>query len=196
MSDQTRQKRSGRSLTGAVIAGVLMVPITAIAAVALVQAVSTPAAGSDTEFAASTTATSIAPTTTTTESVLDVVAQEPAMDPASIDEACTAGAEALLAKEADASLSDIETAALAALREICEEHDMALPAPVGTEVVRVVTVPAPTPTTTAPSNDHADDQYEDDNYDDDEYEDHESEHHEDDDHEDEHHEDEHHEDDD
>ena len=195
MSNETRKKRSGRSLTGAVIAGALMVPVTAVAAVALVQAVSTPAVGSDTEFAVSTTVTSIASTTTTTESVLDVVAD----DPASIEEACTDGAEALLAKEADATLSDIETAALAALREICEEHDMAIPGPVATEVVRVVTVPAPTPTTTAPSSDHADDRYDDDQYDDDRYDeddDHEDEHDEDEHDEDEHDEDEHHEDDD
>jgi len=175
---------SGVKLTGSVIAGLLLVPASAIAAVAIVTATSgTPAA----EAMDETTTTVAQLTTTTVVEALDVLD-----DSGKIEDACTVDAQKLIEHELDGSITDLQAAALDALREVCDQNGMPIAGPPAPEpVTRVVTVatPAPASTTTAP--DSTESTYGDDHRgdDDDEYE------HEDEDHEDEHHEDEDHEDD-
>ncbi len=185
---ENKTGRAGLGISGAVLTGLLLVPATAIAAVAIVATTRPPAVlAEEITTTTSTTTTAIDTTTTTVDGG------------EAIDEACTDGAEDLIEKEQDQSISEIEAAALDALREVCAANGMTVAGPpVPDDVVRVVTR---TSSGSSPGTTIADDEYED--HDDDDYGDHDDdedhEDHEDDDdedhedHEDEDHEDEDHE---
>lgn len=134
MSNAGRPKQ-GRKVTGSVIAGLLLVPATAIAAVAIVGATSSET--TDEAFDEGATIT------------VEVEAELASMDADSSDddlsdlekEACEGGAEELIEREADGTITDLEAAALDALREICDEAGMTLEGPPQPDpVVQVVTV--------------------------------------------------------
>jgi len=146
-----------------VITGLLLVPATAIAAVAIVGATSRPPAAEAFEETTSTTqeieAETTTTTTTTTTTNVDV---EGLSGEEALREACTESAEGLLERELDESISDIETAALDALRQICDEHGMPIAGqPEPEAIVQVITV------NETPQNDVATDVVETDGYDDD-----------------------------
>jgi hypothetical protein len=167
-----------------VIAGLLLVPATAIAAVAIVGATARPPAAEAIEEATETTEAVV--DTTTTSTLVDV---DGLSDAEALAKACTESAEYLIERELDESIDELEMAALDALRQICDEHGMTIAGPPEPEpIVQVVTVrEAPAPSTTAApdasgEDDHS--EYDDDDEDHEDHEDHEDE----DDEEDEHHE--------
>jgi hypothetical protein len=180
MARPEQKKAKTNRVTGSVIAGLLLVPATAIAAVAIVGATAQPpAAEAFDESLVSTTTEAVADSTTTTSLVAGMSEAE------AVEQACTVSAMELINREVDETLTDLEAAALDALRQICEEHGMPIAGPpVPEAVVRVVKVAAPAQTTTTMAE--ADHDGEQGDYD----EDHEDEDHEDKDHEDEDHEDE------
>lgn len=168
-------RRKKRGVGGAMIAGALLVPLSAVAAVALVGALSGDSTAAATELASSSTTAAVVPVTAaTTTTVADVN---------TLEEACSSGADELVRREQDNTLTDLEVAALSALRELCGEAGMPIAAPSAPEpVVRVVTRTEPAPTTSnrsttaAPSTitSDEDDRYEGEGHEDEE---HEEEHH-------------------
>ena len=161
MSERGPSKGRGTRVSGSVIAGLLLVPLTAVAAVAIVGATSRPPAAQAAEE--STTTTEMESTTTT---LVDV---DSLTDAEALAQACTTSAQNLIEREMDESISELEIAALDALRTICDEHGMPIAGPPEPEaIVQVVTVnEAPQDGTTDDQSGTHDDDYEDDDYDDD-----------------------------
>lgn len=182
MPDKRPVRGTKGGVSGAVLAGVLLVPATAIAAVAIVGATSRPPAAEAADAAPTSTTTTAVEETTST--VLEA-ADDGLSDEDAIHEACTNGALELIDKEIDESLTDIEAAALDALRAICAEHDLEIADPPAPEdVVKVVRVQerSTTTSTTEPTEEVASDHdgdddhdYDDDHDDDEDHEDHEDE---------------------
>jgi hypothetical protein len=186
MSERGPTSGKGARVSGSVIAGLLLVPATAIAAVAIVGATVRPPTAEAIEGVTETTE-AIEDTTTTT-TLVDV---EGLSDAEALEKACTESAERLIEQELDESIDDLEMAALDALRQICDEHGLTVAGPPEPEpIVQVVTVKQDPTTTTTEEPDVYIDEDDGDYDDDDKYEDHEDEDHEDEDHEDEDHEDE------
>jgi hypothetical protein len=174
MSERGNSSGRGTRVSGSVITGLLLVPATAIAAVAIVGATTRPPAAEAVDLVAEITTTTeqIEEGTTTSTTVadhLDELSNEEALRTA-----CTSGAEALIESETEESIGDLESAALDALRQICDEHGMTIAGPPEPEpIVRVVTVRASENTTSNAAETSADP-------DDDEYDDHDDEDEEDD----------------
>lgn len=150
------------SITLSMIVGTLLVPLTAVAALWLT--------GSDDDTAQDSTTTSTSPVlpvaSTPETTVPDVTA-------ADIDTACGPEGMQLVALEDKGTITDVQQAALDALRELCDQEGLSLPdKPPSDPVVRNVIVPITAATTAAAvasSADESQDEYE---YEDDEYEDH------------------------
>lgn len=181
--------RAKKSLSVSMIAGIMLVPLTAVAALWLTGQ----------EKSAAET-----PESTTTTSVPLVTVANPTSPDTTIDlerdllMACGPDGMELVALEESGKITDVQQAALDALREVCDQEGLALPEkPVPDPIVQKVVIPAATATTVAAAtsttsddgyeyeDDEYDDEYEDDEYEDDEYEDDEDEHeeeHEDEDH--------------
>jgi len=134
-----KTKGGASRFSTSLIIGLLLVPLSAVAAVALV----TPDTSAAAETAAVAETTLPESTTTSTLSVEPTVAPEIA----SADDlaaACGDQGMSLVAKEADASISPLEQAALDSLRAICETEGMALPGkPAPEAIVQTMTVAAP-----------------------------------------------------
>lgn len=180
----------GAGFAASLIIGLLLIPVSAVAAYAIVSG------SSDTDSPASTVAmttaetTSTAPAPTTTSAGETFVVEPVSATREDLERACGEDGFTLVAAEADGTISDVQQAALDALRQVCAESGMELPGPPMPEpVVRTVTIQAssqPSPTSSAPTASGGDDGYYDDDhheYEDDdhnEYEDDEHEHEEDD----------------
>jgi hypothetical protein len=151
-----RRTPTQRTLSLSVILGTLLVPLSAVAALVL-----TDTAEPSGEAAASTTTSITVPTTQTQTSVAANGLDD------DLAEACGPAGMELVGLEMEGSLTDIQQAALDALREVCEQEAMPLPAgPTPEPIVETVFVsdgPAATTTSTLPG-------YEDDDQYDDEYE--------------------------
>lgn len=175
MARREQNKAKANRVTGSVIAGLLLVPATAIAAVAIVGATAQPpAAEALDESLESTTTLEVVDSTTTTSVVPGMSEDE------MVEQACTVSAMELVNREVDETLTGLESAALDALRQICEEHGMPLAGPpVPEAVVRVVKVAAPAQTATTVAEPAGPDAGTDGDYDHQEYEDDEDEDHED-----------------
>jgi len=161
MAERGTGGKASTRLTASVVAGLLLVPASAIAAVAIVGATSS--SPSEETFDAATS-TSLLTTTTMATVTADQVVD---IDEDHISEACTTDADNLLELEEAGSLTDLQAAALDALREICAEHDMTIAGPPAVDtVVKVVTVQEPTTTTMDDSSsdgtydDHSEGEYE------------------------------------
>ncbi len=129
--------RSQKKITGSLIAGALLVPLTAVAAAALVGSI-TNAQGAEAapEARAPITVEQLATTTSAT----------PVSDADATFTACTSGAEELLAAERDEAIDPLQTAALDALRQICQKEGLGIAGPPTPDpVVQVVTVNQPAP---------------------------------------------------
>jgi hypothetical protein len=152
-----------KGLSVSIIVGTLLVPLTALAAIWL----------TDTDQAAEETS---APTTTA------LVTNDIAAD---LQTACGPEGMQLVSLEESASITNVQQAALDALREVCQQQGIPLPSkPVADPIVKTVVVPAtiaasPVPSST-PTTLHDDHESEDDEYEDDRDE-HEDEEHEEDD---------------
>lgn len=131
------------------------------------------------------------PTTTTTATLPPTtVAAPPTTLADDLAAACGPDGMTLVGAEADGSASDLELAALDALREVCADAGMPLPQPQATvmaapqEIIVYETVEAPAPAVVSPATGqatyHDDDEYEHEDDDDDYYEDDEHSHGEDD----------------
>lgn len=174
MSSPRGTKRSGPGLTGAIVVGLLLVPATAIAALAIVGSVARPpAAEAAIEF--ETTSTTTAPDTTviTTAAVVD----DERTDEEAIRDACTTEAQELVEKESDGTITEVEAAAFDALREICEAHEMPIAGPPAPEpIVQIVTVAGSSSTMSSSDGDGGDDATYDDDEEEDEDDDYEDDH--------------------
>lgn len=164
---------SGRRFALSLAAGLLLIPLSATAGFAIINGIATapdePATTLPVEPEASTT-------TSTTELVVDPVAATPY----DLALACGADGTSLVAAEVDGTISDVQQAALDALRQICADAGMALADPVApAPVVRMVVSSGTSPTTTIPhrprddedhedSDDHEEEDKEDDEHEDDE----------------------------
>jgi hypothetical protein len=173
MSERGPTSGKGARVSGSVIAGLLLVPATAIAAVAIVGATVRPPTAEAIEGVTETTE-AIKDTTTTT-TLVDV---EGLSDAEALEKACTESAERLIEQELDESIDDLEMAALDALRQICDEHGLTIAGPPEPEpIVQVVTVKQdPTTTTTEEPDVYIDDYDDDDDDKDEDHEDEEDEH--------------------
>lgn len=172
MPGRGSKRSSNRRLTASVITGLILVPLSAIAAVALVGVTSRPPAADALD------ATTSAPTSTT--STIAFTLGGPAAD---IDSACTTDAASLVEGEITETNSELQAAALDALREICAEHGIPIAGPPAPDpVIEVVTIASPSPATTTTTEDVVEDDHEDD----DDREDHEDDHDHGEDHEDDH----------
>lgn len=158
MLDKLAQK--GLSLS--IIVGTLLVPLTALAAIWLTD----PDQGTDVTSAP----TPAAPITTVTRQPTTAATIDIAAD---LETACGPEGTQLVSLEASESITDVQQAALDALREVCEQHGIPLPPKaVADPIVRTVVVPAataasPSPGSTPTTSDDEDHQFEDDEYDDD-----------------------------
>ena len=124
---------AGRKYAPSFLLGLLLVPLSAVAAFALV-------AGGTTEATPAMAAEET--TTTTAVEVVETVAVPTTADPvADLTAACGDDGWALVGAEADGTISDLEQAALDALRPICAEAGMELAGPPAPPpVIRTVTV--------------------------------------------------------
>lgn len=139
--ERTPARRS--TFTISMILGLLLIPLSAVAAIALVDR-STPEIDESAPIVAAPVSAVVA--TTAAGSYTD----------ADLAHACGDDGSALLEKEADGTINSLEQAALDALRPICEGAGMPLagppaPAPI-VRTVRVTT-PAPAPAPAAPVTD-------------------------------------------
>jgi hypothetical protein len=151
------------SLSVSMIVGLLVVPLTAAAAMWLGD----PAEGGSDASGTTTPSNEIEAATSTT------VGQE-ASD---LQVACGAEGMQLVALEQDGSITDVQQAALDALRDLCDQQGLPLPAaPAAEPVVQTVvqqaapSAPAPpatTATTLDDDDDRDDDEWDDDDWDDD-----------------------------
>lgn len=177
------------SLSVSMIIGTLLIPLSALAALWLTG----PDDGDGAEATATTSSTTTAP------ALLDTTPEliETGVTRADLETACGPEGRQLVSLEEAGTISGVQQAALDALRDLCEQQGLSLPAkPAGEPIVQTVIVPATPVTTTVaatttPTFDDHDDYEDDDRYEDDhdEDEDHEEDDHEDGDHEDGDHED-------
>lgn len=177
------------SLTFSMIVGTVLVPVSAFAALWLIEPDDT---GAEESAATTTTSAPIVLDASPNTTVVGVTR-------ADLQTACGPEGMQLVSLEEQGTISDVQQAALDALRDLCEQQGLALPAkPASEPIVKTVVVPAPSTVTTAPAttsatydDDHDeyedDDEYEHDDDDDEHNED--DDHHEDDDHGDDEHED-------
>lgn len=148
-----------KSLSTSMIVGTLLVPLTAVAAVWLT--------GQEQSAAE-------APITNTTTSVSVVAVSDPTVvnspvDPAAdLEMACGSDGMQLVSLEESGKITDVQQAALDALRDICDQEGLPLPSrPAPDPIVQTVVIPAATATTVAGSTSTSppdEDQYEDDEY--------------------------------
>ncbi len=172
------------------IVGIILLPIGAAASVGLMRSDTTPTASTvaNTEAEASTT-TSPPSTDVVVETVV------PGTNSADLAAACGEDGLELVRHESDDTITELQQAALDALRQVCAEAELPLPGPPAPPpVIRTVTLAASdSPTTTIDGDrhedgDHDDDDHDDDDHDDDHDDDEDDDHDEDEDHEDEDHE--------
>lgn len=138
-------KLANKSLSFSIIVGTLLVPLAAGAAIWLTD----PGRGGEETSAPTTTAApaEMATMKPTTASSIDVAAD--------LKQACGAEGNQLVALEESESITDVQQAALDALREVCEQERIPLPSKalanpiVQTVVVRAATNPGPVPNSTA-----------------------------------------------
>ena len=160
-----------KGLSVSIIVGTLLVPLTALAAIWLTDP------DQAAEEAPHPTTTALVTTVTsppTTAATIDIAAD--------LQTACGPEGMQLVSLEESASITNVQQAALDALREVCQQQGIPLPSkPVADPIVKTVVVPATiaaspvpssTPTTLYDDHEFEDDEYEDDR-DEHEYEEHE-----------------------
>lgn len=153
-----------RSLSVSLVVGTLLIPMSAVAAVWLSDS------GGETE-----TSSSQPPAPAPVEAVSTAASGDVTGPPtADIEAACGPEGMILVDLEAAGAITDVQQAALDALRPLCEQQGLALPqAPIPDAIVQTVSVPATAPATTVTTvgDDWEDHQREDDDHEDDDHED-------------------------
>ena len=130
MTSTEESRRAKKSVSMSMMIGMLLVPLGAYAASALVQTTGVPE---------STSAPDVPP-------AAEPALTEPVSIGADLETACGEAGLAMIAAETAGSMSSLQQAALDALRGVCAEQGMPLPAPGTTQTaVTTVTQPAPPP---------------------------------------------------
>jgi hypothetical protein len=133
-----KTKSGGSRFSASLIIGLLLVPLSAVAAVALVS----PDTPAEAATVAATETTLNETTTTSTTTVETTIAPEIA-SAADLAAACGEQGLSLVDKESGGTISPLEQAALDSLRAICDSEGMGLPGkPAPEPVVETVTVAA------------------------------------------------------
>jgi hypothetical protein len=145
MSNRETGKRFALSLA----AGLLLIPLSATAGFAIINGIATDPIEPAKTLSADSATTTTAPT--------EVVVQPVAATPYDLILACGPDGMSLVAAENDGTISDVQQAALDALRQICAEAGMPLPNPVAPVVVESAVQQLPSPTATAQQPGHDDD---------------------------------------
>jgi len=147
---EPRTPRTKKPATGLTVAlSVVLVPAAAIAAVALTRPVEPVRAAESTQPVAAST--SIATAATAAPIVIEPVSSSEA----DLIAACTVDGIALVGAEASGEITELQSAALDALRQLCAEAGLEMPGPPAPPpVVKTVTVAGPT---TPPDDDGDDD---------------------------------------
>ena len=164
-----------RTMVVGLVVGVFSIPALVYAATMFLGPTDTAATDTTVAAAAPVVVTTTIPETTTTAAPTTTV---PIATQADLERACGEDGLTLVAAEAEGTITELEQAALDALRPICEDAGLALPGPAAPDpvvVVETVTAPATgsggsTTTTVASSGSGYDDDHGDDDHDD-EYED-------------------------
>jgi len=161
-------KLAKRGLTLSMIVGTMLVPLTALAAIWLADPETEETPTPSVDLTSVSTATPQSTTAETTDIAADLEA------------ACGPEGLQLVSLEGSRAITDVQQAALDALREVCQQQGIPLPPkPAPEPIVQTVVVPAtataspvPSSTPTTYGDDHDDDEHEDehDDEDDDEYE--------------------------
>lgn len=147
--------KNGLSLS--IVVGILLVPLSAVAAIWLTNP-GQPAETSPLTSAVVTNPSTTHPTNATTVDITD-----------DLNAACGVDGMQLISLEESQAITDVQQAALDALREVCEQQGIPLPPkPVPDPILQTVVVPAAaavnSASTSAPSTfwseDHDDDEYE------------------------------------
>lgn len=161
MTERVRN-RGAKTLSISVIVGTLLVPLSAAAAFWLVDP------GSDDDSAATANETTTTTFMTSPESTYatTVALSQDGLKRGDLEEACGPAGMELVALEEDESITDVQQAALDALRDICEQEEMPLPERAQPEPIVqtvVVTERASSPPTTTPevAEDQSDEEYHD-----------------------------------
>ncbi|HEU4321409.1 MAG TPA: hypothetical protein VFS66_15170 [Acidimicrobiia bacterium] len=158
---------TNRSISVSLIIGTLLVPISALAAVWLSSA---RADGETPQTTASAPLDASAPVEVVSTGPPSVVTTPAAAD---LEAACGPEGMKLVALESTGAITEVQQGALDALRPLCGQQGLALPAaPTPEPIVQTVLAPAVTAAATVTTID--DDRYED--HDDDEYEDYDDDH--------------------
>lgn len=191
MTNPSPRKSQPRSsmFTISLILGLLLIPLSAVAATALISN----DGETDADDAGVVVVEVPETTVTTTEAVVAetvFVTEPPTATRADLEAACGDEGFELVEREAEGTITDLEQAALDSLRQICAEEGLELPGPPAPPpIVRTVKVvdssTAATTDDTLPDDQAVsddDDQYDDDQYDDDHDEDDEDDEDEDDEH--------------
>ncbi len=172
---------TGRRFALSLLIGLLAIPLSAAAGFAIVNGIATRPAEPNTTLALPPT------TTTSTAAAAGAVIVEPVTTSADdLSSACGTDGMTLVGFEAEGTITDIQQAALDALRQICEDAGTPLPGPAAPPpVVRTVQAAAngvsSGPDSVVQSGEHHDDHEDEDDDHEDEDDDHEDEEHEDDD---------------
>ena len=164
MSRNTQTTKAG-SRTGATVAlSVVLVPAAALLAVALANPASPEESTVEVEAEAGTTTTSVVVQAAPTVVIEPVTSTE-----ADLVAACTVDGIALVEAEANGEITELQSAALDALRQLCAEAGLEMPGPPAPPpVVRTVTVAGPTdPPDGTPNPGGGGDDDDDDDHDDD-----------------------------
>jgi len=133
-----KTKGGGFRFSTSLIIGLLLVPLSAVAAVALVS----PDAPAQTD-APAVVAMTLPETTTTSSTVVETTVAPEIASAEDLAAACGDAGLSLVSKEADATITPLEQAALDSLRAICVDAGMELPGkPAPDPVVATVTVAA------------------------------------------------------
>jgi hypothetical protein len=138
-------KPSGSKLTVSIIAGMMLIPVSAVAAVMMTDHEPTPAVAEDTT---TTVATQPPP------SVAEIVYANVGATAEDLEYACGEGGQWLVDAETSETITPVQQAALDALRGICEGQGTPLPgkaAPPPLVQTRTVTVAVPAPAPPAPA---------------------------------------------
>lgn len=155
---ETSRRLGPRRIALSVLSGVLLIPLSALAAVALVPRHSDPVSSTGDTVASSTTST--------TAGAEQVVLAPPAASATDLEAACGQEGMTLVDAEKKGTITDLQKAALDALRQVCEGAGTPLPGPPAPPpIVQTVKVAprvssSPSTVTSSTSSHHDDDQYE------------------------------------
>ena len=153
MTSRSPKSKATRSSTFTVslILGLLLIPLSAVAAAAVISNGEDPGSGTVEEVAVAAAVPETTVTTTEADTVETVfVTEAPTFSREDLEAACGEQSWELVEREAEGTIGELEQAALDSLRQICAEEGLELPGPPAPPaIVRTVSVVDPSSGTTA-----------------------------------------------